>query len=582
MSQAIGTMYKIAKVPIRLYYDSDRAAKRNTTQAGWVQEAGDYRIVNVRWTNANGDWLQTKPTSGGIAIYAIKDITDSYTIGWVRDDDNITKGVITSVPNSISTEDESFKVVFTKMPGSTYTLKFSTNNTEWLSYTSSDNSIGWSNPTFVATLYSKERSKLYNAMSNLVSSSVTVTLETFYEGKSLGTDTKTIQVSIPSSIKPSFASTPAATITGAVGGKNYVGLTSLKVTVPTINIPSGAKITSTIIDIGGQRSGNLAVGGSFTRTFNSSGTIPVSVTTTDSRGRSAVYSTTYTVLEAKNISIDSFTAIRNGKTGIKITANGQYMSQIDGTPKYTITKSVRGKNSWSSVATGNVTVSNGRYSIAVTQTSGFTATSAYDLRLVVSGTSTSATGTSVVGTEAVPISFGKHGSGVGTMFNNSNSASLQVGSGGIDSEGPITINGNTLWSASNDGSGSGLDADLLDGLHASSFARSTNLPSHGVSDGAQYSQYTKINDFYFSRGSASFTDVSQGVITFPVTYANPPYVLISIEANHRYLNISAHIQTNSTKNVTVVFGYNNGATSNFFHIIPGTINIHWQAIGQVW
>ena len=436
MSQAINTFYTIAKVPIRLYYSSDRAAKKNTLQSGWVQQTGDYRIVNVMWTNANGDWLQTKPTSGGIPIYAIKDITDSYQIGWVRDDDNITKGVITSVPSSISTEDASFKVGITKMPGSTYTLKFSTNNTEWHSYTGSDSSTGWDSLTFTNTFTSTTRNKLYNAMPNLVNSSVTVTLETIYEGKSLGIDTASFQVSIPSSIKPSF-STPSQTLTGVVGGKNYAGLTSLTVAVPSISVPTGASIISNIIDIGGQRSGHLGVGQTFTRTFNSPGTIPVSVTSTDSRGRSAVYSTTYTVLETKSISIDSFTAIRNGTTGIKITANGQYMSQIDGTPKFTITKSIRGKNTWSSVATGNVTVSSGRYSISVTQTSGFTATSAYDLRLVVSGTSTSATGNSVVGTEAVPISFGKHGSGVGTMFNNSNSASLQVGNGGINSEGPL-------------------------------------------------------------------------------------------------------------------------------------------------
>lgn len=35
----------------------------------------------------------------------------------------------------------------------------------------------------------------------------------------------------------------------------------------------------------------------------------------------------------------------------------------------------------------------------------------------------------------------------------------------------FTYNGNAVWHAGNDGSGSGLDADLLDGLHASSFTR---------------------------------------------------------------------------------------------------------------
>ncbi len=443
MAQAINTFYTIAKVPMRLYYDSDRAAKRITTQAGWVQEAGNYRIVNVMWTNANGDWLQTEPTSGGIALYAIRNITDSYIIGWVRDDDNVKKGEITSIPNAITTEDASFKVGFTKMPGSTYTLKMVSNGVTWGSYVNSDNSIAWDNLSQTHVFNAVNKAKIYSAMPSSTNASATVTLETTYQGKSLGTDTKTIQVSIPNSIKPSFASTPVATITGAVGGKNYVGLTSLKLVVPTITIPSGATITSTIIDIGGQRSGNLAVGGSLTRAFNTAGTVSASVTTTDSRGRSAVYSTSYAVLAHQSISIDSFTAIRNGTTGIKITANGRYMTAVDGTPKYTITKSIRGANTWTSVATGTTTVANGRYTVAVTQTSGFTASSAYDLRIVVSGTNTSATGDSVVGTEAVPMSFGKHGSGVGTMFDNSNSASLQVGSGGIDSDGPIRVNGVT-------------------------------------------------------------------------------------------------------------------------------------------
>ena len=46
---------------------------------------------------------------------------------------------------------------------------------------------------------------------------------------------------------------------------------------------------------------------------------------------------------------------------------------------------------------------------------------------------------------------------------------------GADFTGTLTVSGNTVWHAGNDGSGSGLDADTLDGFHASSFA----LSSHG-------------------------------------------------------------------------------------------------------
>jgi len=39
----------------------------------------------------------------------------------------------------------------------------------------------------------------------------------------------------------------------------------------------------------------------------------------------------------------------------------------------------------------------------------------------------------------------------------------------------LTINGGTAWHSGNDGSGSGLDADLLDGVHASNFIRKSGL-----------------------------------------------------------------------------------------------------------
>jgi hypothetical protein len=49
------------------------------------------------------------------------------------------------------------------------------------------------------------------------------------------------------------------------------------------------------------------------------------------------------------------------------------------------------------------------------------------------------------------------------------SINLLPGTGGNSA---VNINGNTVWNAGNDGAGSGLDADLLDGVQASSFLRS--------------------------------------------------------------------------------------------------------------
>ena len=45
-------------------------------------------------------------------------------------------------------------------------------------------------------------------------------------------------------------------------------------------------------------------------------------------------------------------------------------------------------------------------------------------------------------------------------------------SGGMNWFKNPTVNGNKVWNAGNDGSGSGLDADTVDGYHASDFATS--------------------------------------------------------------------------------------------------------------
>ena len=425
MAQAIGTMYEVVNVPMRLYYSSDRANTKNTSQSGWVNEAGSYKIINhVVGTN-------------NVDLYAINDITNSYAIGWIRDDDNI-KGVrLYNIPSQISTNDSSYKVSLegTKGIAYKYTAKIGTTVIHEESTT-----LTYPNTAKTFTLTSTIKNLIYRALGNNNTGVMNITAVSTHNGKTIRTSTSSISVVIPTSNVPKFTTNPTVTIIGAIGGLAYKDISSVKVSAPTstISLKDNATLKSRRFQIGSHSTTTTA--DSYTSpVIGSVGSVPVRVTVTDSRNRSTTFETSVTFKEAQKISIDSFKAIRNGTTGIKITANGRYMSQIDGTPKYTITKSIRGKNSWSSVATGNVTVSNGRYSIAVTQTSGFTATSAYDLKLVVSGTSTSSTGTSILGTEAVPISFGKHGSGVGVMFNNSNTASLQVGEGGIVSGGDFKL-----------------------------------------------------------------------------------------------------------------------------------------------
>ena len=64
-------------------------------------------------------------------------------------------------------------------------------------------------------------------------------------------------------------------------------------------------------------------------------------------------------------------------------------------------------------------------------------------------------------------------SGANITFSNAGTGriSFDMLNGGIATAGAITVNGSTVWHAGNDGSGSGLDADYLDGLNSGHFER---------------------------------------------------------------------------------------------------------------
>lgn len=63
-----------------------------------------------------------------------------------------------------------------------------------------------------------------------------------------------------------------------------------------------------------------------------------------------------------------------------------------------------------------------------------------------------------------------------------NKITLDGSTGAINAVGGYQANGNTVWHAGNDGSGSGLDADLLDGQHASNFASSDDFKWRGTAN----------------------------------------------------------------------------------------------------
>ena len=103
---------------------------------------------------------------------------------------------------------------------------------------------------------------------------------------------------------------------------------------------------------------------------------------------------------------------------------------------------------------------------------------------------------------------------------------------GVAGSGQLTYGGNTVWHAGNDGSGSGLDADLLDGLNSSDFAR--------------VSAESYANSAFLAANTADSKAVTAG------SYANSAYTQANTATNNAagaslYAN-GAFIQANAAYN----------------------------------
>jgi hypothetical protein len=153
-----------------------------------------------------------------------------------------------------------------------------------------------------------------------------------------------------------------------------------------------------------------------------------------------------------------------------------------------------------------------------------------------------------------------------------NSGSLQMGSTTvIDSSRNLTnigtLNGGTAWRSNNDGSGSGLDADTVDGIQGSSFLRSdaddtsTGSLTLRKNDGALFIQsqtnsptngaMVKFSDYqsgsYGQYGWIKYKHADGQVGTEPVT-SNDGFIIGGTETN-TLVNIHGHLNVQNDTNI---------------------------------
>lgn len=202
--------------------------------------------------------------------------------------------------------------------------------------------------------------------------SVVFTITTYTGSTSLGTSTKTISCTMPSSIKPS---TPTISVSD---GKGYYSTYSAYVqskSTFSVSISSSGSYGSTISSYSSSANGSTYTTASFTTAvIKSSGTLTISVTVTDSRGRTASNSVTVTVLPYSSPAVSALKAIRCTSTGTA-SSSGAYLKVIfsakvsslnsKNTATYTLSYKKKSATSYTNVTltsySNTYTVSNGSY-----------------------------------------------------------------------------------------------------------------------------------------------------------------------------------------------------------------------------
>ncbi|MCW6683027.1 hypothetical protein NHG29_09060 [Aerococcaceae bacterium NML160702] len=416
----IGQQYTIYKTPIRLYWDSYKAAARDITQGGWYHQGGSHVVRNKVWTNAQGQYFTSPPVSGGIALYG-------FDIGWIREDDNLTASTISEF-NTLDVNGSSV-VRLSNTTNVNHNLVFKIGDRT----VKTINNVGMS---YTLSFNSSEQDTIYQLMSRTQSATITCFVTTIKDNQVIGATTSyDSTIRVPASMNPTFRSNPTVSVLNPINNKAYQDTSSIKVVTNGFNATKGATIETVSIQVGSNHSNTNTY---TTPKLKESGNLPITVTIVDSRGRSAKWQSSIEVVPYKIPGIQSFTCGRTTGTGIAIQATGTFTQVIGKKITFKIESKERSQSNWATKQTGDCRLQGDLWGVNGALT-GYDITKSYDLRITVADQlGNQAVGHTTLGTIETPLSLGKKGIGVGKVVDD-NGAHLQV-NGNVDAKGYL-LNG---------------------------------------------------------------------------------------------------------------------------------------------
>lgn len=249
------------------------------------------------------------------------------------------------------------------------------------SYTSASSSAGTS------LTWTPPASTLYALIPSTTKGTLTVLVRTYYGSTKIGSDaTKTLTLSVPSSIVPSLTSVSVsegnATVTSLIGAYTQ-SKSKIKTTINGAKAGSGSSISAysiTVKDSAGKTLSTINASSGTSGTITSSGTITITGKVTDKRGRTASKSVTVTMLAYTAPTISGVSVTRSTDTTALVKGTLSAKSLIVSSTEKNSIKYKIGYKKIADTSYTYVTGTSASLSLALSKTiSGLDATSSYDV-----------------------------------------------------------------------------------------------------------------------------------------------------------------------------------------------------------
>lgn len=289
----------------------------------------------------------------------------------------------------------------------THTLTYSFNGATGTIATGVGTSYAWTVPLTLA-----------NKIPNATSGTGTITCKTFNGSTLIGTKSVSFTAKVPSSVVPTVGTVSTSETVSGITAK-FGGFVQNKSKIKVTITASGA-YSSTIKTYKTTFNGANYSGSSFTTgIINKSGTLSMTTTATDSRGRTGSKTTNITLLAYSSPSIDVFSVVRALADGTESSGDGTYAkvtykfnvaSVSDKNDKsYTIEYKERTATEWTSLVSGAVYSINTNYT---SSTAILGVDKSYDLRITVTDFFGSVKAVSGVSTAFTLMDFNASGNGI--------------------------------------------------------------------------------------------------------------------------------------------------------------------------